>query len=299
MSSSRQRIVPNLWFQGNAAEGAEFYERVFPRTHAVVAGRYPTEGLADFQKEFAGEILTVDVDLDGYRFTLINADSTFRPDPAISFMVNFDASVADAVQHLDDLWRDLADGGTVHMALDEYPFSRRYGWVEDRFGVSWQLVLGDTAGPDRGRIIPSLLFGGPAQNLARPTIERLVGVFDDSEIVTLREFGTPHGPAKADSIAYADFRLDGQWFAAMDSGIEQSASFGYGVSLLIECDDQDEIDRYWSALSHDPEAEVCGWCKDEAGISWQVVPRSMDLLMSRPGAYSRMMQMKKIIIDDF
>ena len=71
------------------------------------------------------------------------------------------------------------------------------------------------------------------------------------------------------------------------------------MSLEVRCDDQAEIDRFWAALSAVPEAEQCGWCEDAAGVSWQIVPANMSELMRRPDAYAKMMQLKKIIIDDF
>lgn len=75
-----QKIVPNVWFQGNAAEGAEFYEHALPNTHMVDSANYPTEGLLEFQQDLAGELLTAVLEIEGYRVLLINAGDEFTPD---------------------------------------------------------------------------------------------------------------------------------------------------------------------------------------------------------------------------
>lgn len=301
--ATQQKIVPNIWFQGDADEAGEFYASALPRTTTSVSARYPDE-LPDWQREFAGKTLTVDVSIDGYLITLINAGTEFSPTPSISFMLNFDpllfegdASLARA--QLDQTWGRLAEGGSVLMPLDEYPFSKRYGWVQDRYGATWQLVLTDPAGDPRPFVMPSLLFGGAAQNRAKEAIDFYTELFDDTAVGIVAEYPQPTGPAEAGSVMFSDFQLAGQWFAAMDSGAEQAGSFTSGVSLEVRCADQAEIDRMWEALSAVPEAEQCGWLVDRFGVSWQIVPENMGELMARPGAYERMLEMKKLVIADF
>ncbi|MET0979676.1 MAG: VOC family protein [Candidatus Saccharimonadales bacterium] len=148
-----QKITPNLWFDHNAKEAVEFYVSVFPNSKIITTSYYPKEGLADFQKDFAGQVLTIDFELGNNRFTAINAGSEFK--------------------------------------------------------------------------------------------------------------------------------------------------FNESVSFSIACEDQDEIDYYWSKLSHVPEAEQCGWCKDKYGLSWQVVPKNIEALMKKPNAFANMMQMKKLVIAEF
>ena len=148
-----KEITPNLWFNGNAKEAVDFYLSVFPNSNINAVVRYPEEGLLDFQKELAGEVLTIDFTLSGKRFTAVNAGPEF--------------------------------------------------------------------------------------------------------------------------------------------------TFNESISFVIPCDGQEEIDYYWNKLSTVPEAEQCGWCKDQYGLSWQVVPSNMEELMSRPNAFANMMQMKKLIISDF
>lgn len=292
-----QKIVPNLWFQGNAAEGVEFYEHALPNTRVVDSSNYPTEGLLDFQKDFAGELLTAVLEIEGYQVLLINAGEEFKPNSAISFLLNFDPSRDDnAKASLQGVWDRLSQGGNVLMPLQEYPFSKYYGWVQDRYGVSWQLMLTNPEGEPRPFVTPSLMFGGQAQNRANEAVDYYIATFSDSALGNFVPYGQATGPATADSVMYSDFTLDGEWFSAMDSGVQQDFSFTPGVSLMVNCKDQQEIDRLWEALSVVPDAEQCGWCMDQFGVSWQIVPANMEDLMKQPGAFERMLQMKKLSI---
>jgi len=299
-----QKIVPNIWFDRNAAEAAGFYTAAFPGSTSRVTSRYPDEGLPDFQRDFAGAELTVDVEIDGYRLSLINAGPEFAPNPSVSFTLNFDPLLfhgdADAArERLDAVWAQLADDGVVMMDLGAYPYSPRYGWVQDRYGVSWQLMLTDSEGEPRPFLMPSLMFGGAAQNRAREAVEAYTSLFERSRVGTMVEYPEQTGPAAAGSVMFCDFQLEGQWFTAMDSAVPQDFSFTCGVSLEVLCRDQVEIDRLWDALSAVPEAEQCGWLADRFGFSWQIVPENMGELMQRPGAYARMLDMHKLVIADF
>lgn len=295
-----QKITPNLWFTGDATDGGAFYAAAFPGARVETTSSYPTEGLLDFQREFAGKPLTVVVDIDGFQILLINAGGNYRPNSALSFMVNFDPSRApDARERLDELWAKLSDGGRVLMTLDEYAFSKRYGWVEDRFGVNWQLILTDPEGEPRPFLMPAFLFGGAAQNRAHEAIDYYTSVLPGAKIGTVVDYPEQTGPATPGAVMFADFTLGDQWFVAMDSGSPASDDFTPGFSLSIDCADQAEIDRLWDALSSVPEAAQCGWCVDRFGVSWQVVPENMDELMKAPGAFGAMLEMKKLVIADF
>lgn len=301
-----QKITPNLWFDGNAQEAVDFYIAAFADGSISTTLHYPKtaeEGLADFQKDLAGEVLTIEFELGKQQFVAINAGSDFSFNPAISFMVNFDPSRDDqAREHIDDLWEKLSDGGEALMPLGEYPYSKRYGWVKDKYGLTWQLILTNPDGEPRPFIIPSLMFGHGAQNQAKTAIDYYVSVFSEAgqeaKLGMASPYGQDTGPAKADSLMFADFNLAGQWFAAMDSGVEQNFTFNEAVSLAITCKDQAEIDYYWSKLSASPKDEQCGWCKDKFGVSWQVVPENVNELLQKPGSFANMMQMHKIVIAD-
>ncbi len=292
-----QKIVPNLWFDHTAEEAAQFYASVFPEARIVDVQRYPDEGLPDFQKEFAGQPVTVEFEIGGYRMVGINAGPEFRPNPSVSFFVNFDPSVDDhAREHLDELWAALTAEGSVLLPLQEYPYSQRYGWVEDKWGVNWQLMLTNPDGEPRPFIIPSLMFGSTVQGRAKEAVDYYLEVFGGRP-GTIAAYPAESGPM-AGQIMFADFQLLGQWLAVMDAA-DQDFTFTPGVSLLVYCHGQDELDRWWSKLSAVPEAEQCGWCQDKFGLSWQLVPDNLGELMAGPDAYATLMRMGKIEISAF
>lgn len=295
-----QKIVPNLWFDHVAVEAVDFYLSAFPNARKLATQYYPMEGLLDFQEELAGKALTVDFEIAGFRFIAINAGPEFTPTPSLSFLLNFDPSQdPDAQAHLDDLWDALGDGGTALMPLDSYDFSPHYGWMQDRYGISWQLMLTNPEGEPRPFITPDLLFGGPAQNRAAEAAAFYVDTFPGSRVGTDMRYPAQAGPAAPGSVMFTDIEVFGQWFALMDSAADQDFTFNPAVSLMILCEDQPEIDRYWQALSAVPEAEQCGWCTDQFGVSWQVVPANMESLMAAPDAFPKMLAMRKIDIAAF
>jgi predicted 3-demethylubiquinone-9 3-methyltransferase (glyoxalase superfamily) len=290
-----QRIVPNLWFDHKAAEATDFYLGVFPDARRIDTKRYPTEGLLDFQQELAGDVLYEELEIRGYRLTAINAGDEVTPNPSISFMLTFDETERDL---LDGVYAALSEGGQVLMALDTYEFNSHYGWVSDRYGISWQLFLGSPNGQKRPFIMPSLLFTEAVRKRAEEAITYYTSVFS-GEVGTIARYPEDGDSPVAGGVMYGDFQLLDQWFAAMDSGFEHGFTFNFGVSLMVSCTDQEELDRWWSQLSHVPEAEQCGWCADQFGVSWQLVPADLEQIMSKPGAYAKLMGMKKIEIAAF
>jgi predicted 3-demethylubiquinone-9 3-methyltransferase (glyoxalase superfamily) len=274
MARAYQKIVPHLWYDKEAREAADFYASVFPEsrvTHAAVLPDTPS-----------GDCDVVSFEVWGQRFMAISAGPLFRFNPSISFIVNFDPSrMKDARTALDGAWAKLADGGKPLMPLDKYPFSERYGWMEDRFGLSWQLILTDPAGDPRPPIVPSLMFVGKRCGQAEPAIDFYKSVFRDAKTGLVVRYGPGQAPEKEGTLMFADFQLLGQWFAAMDSAREHRFDFNEAVSLLVSCDSQEEIDYYWEKLSAVPEAEQCGWLKDKFGVSWQVAPAAMEDMMSQ------------------
>lgn len=303
-----QKLVPNIWCNQNADEVAQFYAETFPNAETTNHQRYPTEGLLDFQQPMAGKTLTIDVSIDGFLITMINADDTFTPNPSISFMINNTAGR----EETDRLWSCLTDGGQVLMPLQEYPFNEYYGWVQDRFGVSWQIMTHQANKCEQPYIYPHLMFGGAAQNRAAEAMEHYTQVFDDSRVLAQTTYGDmgqpdpddqnptdPQTPITARSIVFGLAELAGQTVGFMDSGVRQPFSFTGGVALLVNAHGQDQLDRYWDSLSANPDAEQCGWLQDKFGLAWEIVPDNLDQLMQRPGAYQKLMQMKKIVIADF
>jgi len=275
-----QKIIPHLWFDKQAKEAAEFYVSLFPDskiTNTTVLENTPS-----------GDCDVVTFDLWNQTFMSISAGPLFKFNPSVSFMVNFDpllfgsssTSEKDAREKLDMIWNKLVDGGSVLMPLDKYPFSERYGWVQDKYGLSWQLILTDPGGEQRPPIIPSLLFVGSKYGKAEEAINFYLSVFRNTKMGGLYRYGPGQPPDKEDAVMFADFMLENQWFAAMDSAHEHQFDFNEAVSFLVNCADQAEIDYYWEKLSAVPEAEQCGWLKDKYGVSWQISAAEMERMMS-------------------
>jgi len=298
-----QKITPNLWFDGNAKNAVDFYVSLFSDSRTLLTTYYPgsaEEGLADFQLGLAGKELTIDFELGKQLFTAINAGPDFKFNPSVSFMVNFDPSSDEqAREHLDELWGKLIDGGEALMELDVYPFSKWYGWVKDRYGLTWQLILTDPKGEARPFIVPSLMFTGQNTNHAEEAMNFYVSVFNDAKLGTQARYNEDTGPTRAGPRMIGRLMLGGQRGGAIDSGVEQNFKFNEASSFAVSCKDQAEIDYFWEKLSRVPEAEACGWCKDQYGLSWQIVPENMVELMEKPGAFAKLMPMKKIVISDF
>ena len=275
-----QLITPAIRCNGNAEEAARFYADVF-REGSVV-------------EQVPGYAATVSI--HGFRLSLINGGDQYSPNPSISCILNFDPLLfggeAQARAYLDELYQRLSTGGVL-MELGEYPFSPRYAWVRDRFGMTWQLMLTDPAGEPRPFILPSFMFGGTNHANAEEATEAWIALFDDARRGALRRYGEG-GPIEAGAVMFTDFTLRGTWMAAMDSGAFHDFTFTPGVSMIVSCRDQEEIDRYWAGLSAVPEAEHCGWCVDRWGVSWQVVPHNIAELMADSATREKLLHMDKI-----
>lgn len=269
---TNQKIVPHLWFDKEAGEAATFYSSVFPNSSITSTSTLHNTPLGDCE--------VVSFTVLGQPFMSISAGPMFKFNPAISFMVNFDPSQdADAKTRIDDVWAKLAEGGKVLMPIDKYPFSERYGWVEDKFGLSWQLILTNPEGEERPTLIPSLLFVGNVYGKAEEASNFYISVFKDAKRGMIARYPSGMEPDKEGAVMFTDFKLEGQWFAAMDSAREHGFAFNEAISLMVYCNDQSEIDYYWDKLSAVPQAEQCGWIKDKYGVSWQIVPTAMDEML--------------------
>jgi predicted 3-demethylubiquinone-9 3-methyltransferase (glyoxalase superfamily) len=164
------------------------------------------------------------------------------------------------------------------MELGKYPFSERYGWTQDRYGLSWQVMhMGDRE--VKQRIIPTLLFVGNVTGKAEEAIRFYTTVFHQAKVGDILRWGRGEEPEKEGTIKHASFTLEGQEFAAMDSAREHRFSFNEAISFVVQCQNQREIDYYWEKLSAVPQSEQCGWLKDRYGLSWQVVPTALNEML--------------------
>ncbi|WP_271396538.1 VOC family protein [Salinicoccus roseus] len=268
-----QLIVPNLWFDTEAEAAVEFYMSIFPESKLTDCTKLHDTPSGDAQQ--------LSFELYGYRFMAINAGPYFTFNPSISFFVNFDPlRDEEAERNLEKIWNALIDGGTALMPLDEYPFSKKYGWVEDKFGVSWQLILGGPETGDWPKIVPSLMFIDQNLGKCEDALEFYLSVFENSRMGEIARFPEDTPPHLPGSVMYSDFMIEGQWFSAMDSAGPHEFNFNEAISLMVLCEDQKAVDYYWDALSAEPEAEQCGWLKDKFGVSWQIIPKEMNEMIS-------------------
>lgn len=269
-------IYPCLWFDGKAKEAAEFYCSVFADTR--ITSENP---------------LVVTISAAGQKFMLLNGGPFFTLNPAISFYVIFETT-----SEVDQAWEKMIDGGSALMPLNAYPWSEKYGWVQDKFGVNWQLSAGKPESVGQ-KFTPTLMFTQHNAGKAEQAIQFYTSVFSDSSVIGIMRYSADD-PDVEGTVKHAQFTLNRQVFMAMDSSAPHQFCFNEAVSLVQECDTQEEIDYYWEKLSAVPEAEQCGWLKDPYGVSWQVVPKVLEHLMNDPSRSQRVMnafmQMKKFDI---
>lgn len=263
-------IAPCIWLDDQAQQAASLYTSVFPRSRITATAHYSrTRDNPGHMPR--GSVMTVELDLAGTSFTLLNGGPILKPGPTVSFFVNLQTAA-----EVDTVFNRLAEGGKVFIPLDRWPWSERYGWIQDRFGVSWQVMKADLA-PGDDVIVPCLMFSGNNAGRAEAALRRYAEVFPGSSVTRVEHYTGNEGPAG--QVKHGRASLSGHALVCMDSHVEHDATFDEGVSLQVMCRDQAEVDRFWAALSDDGSG-TCGWLKDRFGVSWQVVPSSLRALMS-------------------
>ncbi len=260
-----QKITSHLWYDKEAKEAADFYTSIFKDSRI--------KDIATMHNTPSGDTEIVNIELLGHEFTLISAGPLFKLNPSISFLV-----ACKTTEEVDAIWSALSKGGKALMDLGKYPFSERYGWIQDKYGLSWQLML-STNRINRQRIVPTLMFVGKVAGKAEEAINFYTTVFHNASINDIMRYVKGDEPDMEGTIKHASFTLEGQDFAAMDSAREHNFTFNEAISLLVNCKNQEEIDYYWGKLSADPKAEVCGWLKDKYGVSWQITPTLLGEIM--------------------
>ena len=259
-------ITPHLWFDKEAKEAAAFYTSLFPGSKIT--------DTVELHNTPSGSVDVVSFSLAGQKFQAISAGPLFKFTPAISFLV-----ACETKQEVDRLWNELAAGGTPMMPLDAYPFSERYGWIGDRYGLSWQLMF--AGGREiKQKIMPTLMFTGPQAGRAEEAIRFYTSLFENSKVGDIMRYGAGEQPDREGTVKHGAFTLAGQSFAAMDSAYDHGFGFNEAISLLVNCDNQKEIDYFWERMSADPASEQCGWIKDKFGVSWQITPTEMDEMLA-------------------
>lgn len=258
-------ITPHLWFDKEAKEAAEFYTSLLPDSKVT--------DIVTLHDTPSGDSNLVSFVLANQPFMAISAGPFFKFNPSVSFHIKLKTK-----EEVDAIWERLSSGGNVLMPLAAYPFSERFGWVEDKYGLSWQVIY---AGDNeiKQTITPVLTFVGAVCGKTEEAIAFYTSVFQNAQTILLQRYGKGAEPEKEGTVQYAAFTLEGMEFGAMDSAREHHFAFNEAISFLIPCETQAEIDYYWEKLSADSQAEQCGWLKDRFGLSWQVWPTVIGEMM--------------------
>ncbi len=250
-------MIHSLWFDGKAHEAAAYYKSIFPDFTAI-----------------SENPLAVNYRMGGRRFMHLNGGPGFPINSSISFFVNLEED-----EEIQRVWGKLSEGGQVLMPLNTYPWSPKYGWCADRYGVNWQLMKNHTS---RTAVLPALMFCQENSGKAEEAIHFYTSLFPNSSIIELSRYEKGE-PDVEGNIKYAQFELNQLPFTAMDSSGPHAFTFSEGVSFIVTVDTQEEIDFYWNSLiGTQGSAGKCGWLKDAYGLSWQVVPTCLGKFMSNP-----------------
>jgi predicted 3-demethylubiquinone-9 3-methyltransferase (glyoxalase superfamily) len=138
------------------------------------------------------------------------------------------------LEEIDNTWQKLQQGGSILMPLNTYPWSENYGWLNDTYGISWQLSLGKLS--DRGqKITPLLMFAQEQAGNAERAIHFYTSVFKDSSVKLIARY-EPGEPDVEGRIKHAQFKLGEQLFMAMDTSMPNMFGFTEGISFMVPCD---------------------------------------------------------------
>lgn len=274
----KEKITPCLWYNGNGKEAASLYCSVFANSR--IAAQSP---------------MVTEIVIAGQSITLLDGGPKYQPNPSVSFYY-----ICEEAQELHRIWDAFIKEGDIMMPMGQYPWGEKYGWVTDKFGVSWQLALGKISDVGQ-KITPCFMFSGKQYGNADEAIKHYAAVFKNTAMDGILRYTAEEKPEEEGKVKHAQFSLEGQKFMIMESILPHSFTFSEGVSLTIHCTTQEEIDYYWERLTENGEESMCGWLKDKFGVSWQIIPDILSQIMSDPQkagkAAQAFMSMRKLVIE--
>ena len=221
----KQKIIPFLWFDDQAEKAINFYVSLFPNSKINFMTKWPEGG--PFPSD---TIQTASFNLDGVTFHAFDAGPQFQFNPSISFFALFESE-----DEVKKVWEKFSDGGQVLMPLDSYLWSSCYGWITDRFGISWQLMQGNPKDVDQP-IVPLLMFSGDQKGKAEQALNQYRSIFSDSSLVGVSRYEA-NEPGPDGMVKHAQFKLAGQTFMAMDNGTDTDVPFNEAISFFVNCKD--------------------------------------------------------------
>lgn len=256
------KFAPCLWVDNQVEEMTELYTKVFENGKPLKTLYF----LEDAHGKI-GDILTQSVQLANQEFILLNGGPEFKATPSISYMVTCTSET-----QLQVLWQELSEGGKLLMNLAIYPGVGQFGWLEDRFGISWQFSLDQSSSSQK--ITPCFMFSGEQYGNASRAVAEWIEVFQSGEILE-------HYSNEDSTTKLVKFTLHQQEFMAMDSAVDHDFTFSLANSFYVYCENQKEIDRLWTAITSKGTEMPCGWMGDRFGVAWQTVTRDMDTMLDR------------------
>lgn len=267
-------ITPFLWFEEDAVGAAEYYASIFPNSRVTSRG------------------FVVSFQLLGQSFLALGGHGRpFKFTPNISLVV-----CCDTVAEVDTYWSRLIEGGVALKELQQTPFSEKYGCLTDKHGLSWQILVAPCA---TLKIAPSVTF---TAGQARDAMKFIAAVMPNSKITCEMLFG-PGECGLEGLVKHGEVLLNGN-FVLMTSETSGPVELTGAVSLMVTCKTQEEIDRLWAALGEGGCEQDCGWVTDRFGVTWQIVPECLPLLMATENkernirVSTAMCTMKKFVIAD-
>jgi len=254
-----EKIALCLWYNGQAPE----------------AGRLYCSVLADAKITAQSPVVT-EINVSGQSITLLNGGPMYQPNPSISLYYS-----CNSVEEFDRVWDAFSKDGTVMMAADRYTWSEKYGWLSDKFNISWQ--IGVHKPEDIGqKITPCLMFTGAQYGRVDEAIAHYSSIFRSSSVDGVLRYGGNEQPDEEGKVKHAQITLNGRKFMLMESAHAHSFTFTEGISLTVYCETQEAVDHYWDKLTESGKESRCGWLVDKFGVSWQIIPTVLGKLMSDP-----------------
>jgi predicted 3-demethylubiquinone-9 3-methyltransferase (glyoxalase superfamily) len=267
-------ITPCLWFESSAEEAAKFYCETFQNSFIIDSSN-----------------VSVNFSLNNREYIAMNGSPGIKINNTTSFSVYCGSD-----QEIQRLYDVLLDGGEIMMPLGPYPWARKYAWVQDKFGVSWQLDVDPINNPQN--IVPSVMFVNKHATKLKEAITFYHEIFPKPHLLFQMAY-PPEMQMPVGSLRFAQHKLNGYIFNFMSSHEKHEWEVNEGVSFIISCQDQDEIDHYWNSLiAQGGKPRKFGWLKDKYGITWQVLPINLGDLLKIEGNLEKLIKMDKIRLSE-